>query len=313
MSLLDVPPASSCFPLPHRFTTRQMAVIWEVLRWAHFIALLMHSHKQPTPLLSFSPFLLFLVDRPLFALVRVCRSALFSLPVCHLPPDQSFLLRLCLPASFPVFIFRRTNVPTHAGTLIANRLSLESNSGTLKHLRSPLFFAILIMQIILPLPANCTKWQLLVSNPVLGCAPERQPGNERVGSQNINVHVSAVFGRPDPPAYHPTYYLDVPISRTASAHSPSSLPFLLPSRSPLSRSLAHFFLPPSSPVMIARQTYICIMPIKWALEMRKERRREGEWMLHNAWRTSVSPIKRHLSKTTYARGHKLGAISDRRK
>lgn len=53
MSLLRVPPHLS-FPASYRFTTRQMAVIWEVLRWAHFIALLMHSHKQQPPLLSFS-------------------------------------------------------------------------------------------------------------------------------------------------------------------------------------------------------------------------------------------------------------------
>lgn len=44
--------------------------------------------------------------------------------------------------------------------------------------------------------------------------------------------------------------------------------------------------------------------------MKGERESERDGVLHNAPGTSVSPMKRHLSETMCAWGHKLGAISD---
>lgn len=84
-------------------------------------------------------------------------SLVFSLFLSSCLPsslDQSLFLPFRLSASYPVSVSQRTNVPPHTHT---NSLSLESNSGTLKHLRSLLFFAFLIMHIILPLLVNCTK------------------------------------------------------------------------------------------------------------------------------------------------------------
>lgn len=170
------------FPTSYRFTTRQMAVIWEVLRWAHFIALLMHSHKQPSPLLSFS----FLLS---FSLVF---SLLLS-PCLSSSLDQSLFFSFCLWASFLVYVLNWTNVPTHTHTLVTNSLSLESNSSTLKHLRSPYFFAFLIMHTIFPLLVNCTKWQLLVSNPVLEYAPGRQLGKGSTEIWYINTPLHPNF------------------------------------------------------------------------------------------------------------------------
>lgn len=99
---------SSPLPTSYRFTTRQMAVIWEVLRWAHFIALLMHSHKQPPPLFSFS-----LPPSPL-----ALYSPFFFLPVCRLPWINLYS-SLSVSQHPILFLSRREQMcpPTHTLTV----------------------------------------------------------------------------------------------------------------------------------------------------------------------------------------------------
>lgn len=162
--LLELPP----FSASHRFTTKQMAVIWEVLRWAHFIALLMHSHKQAPPLLSFAISSFSLVLSPFLSSClpsSTDQSQSLTSP-CH---SLGIFSCFCLCA--------KQMCPPH--TLVTNSLSLESNPGTFKTptLSSPPLC--LIMHIILSSLLNCTKWQLLALNPVLEYAPGRQLGKER--------------------------------------------------------------------------------------------------------------------------------------
>lgn len=88
-----------------------------------------------------------------FFFLSLFLSAIFpgSISISHFP-SLHILSCFCLAQNKCA----HTHAP-HTHTLVTNSLSLESNSGTLKHLRSPLFFAFLIMHIILPLLVNCTK------------------------------------------------------------------------------------------------------------------------------------------------------------
>lgn len=84
-------------------------------------------------------------------------SPVFFLPVCRLPwINLSSSLSV---SQHPILFLSRTEQmpPPSPPHTHANILSLESNSGTLKHLRSPLFFAFFIMHIILFLLLSCTK------------------------------------------------------------------------------------------------------------------------------------------------------------
>ncbi len=102
-----------------------------------------------------------------------------------------------------------------------------------------------------------------------------------------------MYGKPDSTVYHPTYYLDVSVSRTAT---PTCL-------------FATFFSSFLSVLMVVQCRHTCAYYAN-KMSYEKGEGREGESALHNAGGTSVSPMKHHLSKTMCAWGHKLGAISD---